>query len=94
MKNEGTGVDLLTEEGAAAVKECIDFLNNATALAPFEWKEDMAKACRDHANDTGPKGATGHDGTNGSTLSDRLKKYGEPVASYGENLSFGQTTGR
>ena len=54
----------------------------------------MANACRDHTNDTGSKGITGHDGTDGSKLADRLKKYGHPVATYGENLSYGQNTGR
>ena len=54
------------------------------------WSNEIAKAAMDHANDIGPKGQTSHDGSDGNSLSDRLKRYGAPVSSYGENLSFGQ----
>ena len=54
----------------------------------------MANACQDHVKDTGPKGITGHDGTDGSKVDDRLKKYGTPISTFGENLSYAQTTGR
>jgi len=54
----------------------------------------MALAASDHTKDTGPRGMTGHDGSDGTSLANRLEKYGKPVSTYGENLSYGQTTGR
>jgi len=89
LKNEETNVHLRTNEGAAAVQECIEFLKNAEPLPALVWKSDISLACRDHAQDTGPKATTGHDGSDGSKLADRLKRYGAPVATYGENLSYG-----
>mgnify|MGYP006118858719 CR=1 FL=1 len=94
LKNDETNVHLRTNEGAAAVQECIDFLKTVEPLPPLVWKGDISLACRDHAQDTGPKGTTGHDGSDGNKLADRLKRYGAPVATYGENLSYGQNTGR
>ena len=89
LKREGK-INLRTNEGAAAVQELIDFLNVQEPLPTMTWSDEVAKAAKDHADDTGPKGITGHDGSDGSTLGDRLQKYGNPVSTYGENLSYGQ----
>ena len=63
LKNEETHVHIRTNEGAAAVQEAIDFLNNAEALLPLKWNDMVKKAAEDHTRDTGPKGMTGHDGS-------------------------------
>jgi len=84
----------MTKEGAPAVQELIAFLNSAPALGPLAWKADMSLACRDHCEDTGPKGMTGHDSSDGSSFSDRLKKYGLTSGMSGENISYGGTNGR
>ena len=41
--------------------------------------------------DTGPKSITGHNGTDGSTPSIRIARYGSVVAGSGENISYGQS---
>ena len=44
-------------------------------------------ACRDHANDIGPKGLAQHDGTDGSNPRIRALRYCDKYP--GENVSFG-----
>ena len=38
----------------------------------------LSNAATDHTKDIGPKGLMGHDGSDNSTLDDRLNKYGKP----------------
>ena len=46
-------------------------------------------SAKDHADDIGPKGLIQHDSSNGRTgVKERLRKYGNVVSCYGENLSF------
>lgn len=54
------------------------------------WDENLAKPCRDHVQDTGPLGKTGHNGSDGSTPSERISKYvKEKLSTSGENISYG-----
>ena len=49
----------------------------------------MSKATKDHVKDIGPKGLIQHDSSDSkSNVKDRLRKYGNVVSCYGENLSF------
>lgn len=46
-------------------------------------------SAKDHSDDIGPKGLIQHDSSNGRTgVKERLRKYGNVVSCYGENLSF------
>ena len=45
-------------------------------------------ASKDHAKDIGPKGLIQHDSTDNKGVKDRLRKYGNVISCYGENLSF------
>ena len=85
-------MDLVTKEGPVAVKEAIEFLNLQEPVGALEWSDYLWQASRDHTKDIGPKGLTGHDGSNGSSSKDRLNKYGKFLAVCGENLSFGSST--
>ena len=89
LKREGK-TNLRTNEGSKAVKEAIDYLmNKAEKIAePLRWSEEMAKAAKEHVEDTGPKGLLSHEGSSGATVKDRLQKYGKIINCYGENLSF------
>lgn len=53
------------------------------------WSKGLECAARDHVKDTGPKGVTGHTGTDGSSMSDRIERYGEWDVTVGENISYG-----
>ena len=87
-KREGK-VTLRTKEGIDAVNEAIEFLNKTTPIQPLRWCEEIAQASKDHATDIGPKGLIQHDSSDGKTgVKERLRKYGNVVSCYGENLSF------
>ena len=82
-------VTLRTKEGVEAVNEAIKFLENQTQIQPLRWCDEIASASKDHATDIGPKGLIQHDSSDGkSGVKERLRKYGNVVSCYGENLSF------
>jgi len=37
---------------------------------------------------------TGHNGSNGSTMSSRIEKYGQWMGTIAENISFGEDNGK
>ncbi|MUG94764.1 CAP domain-containing protein [Scytonema sp. UIC 10036] len=87
-------VFLLTQEGVTAVDEALDFLRNARPLNPLTISKGMSLGARDHVQDSGPKGHTGHHGTDGSNPSLRMNRYGNWVSTAGENISYGPNTAR
>ncbi|CAD8085449.1 unnamed protein product [Paramecium sonneborni] len=86
-------IPLQTNEGPKVVNECISFLQNQKPVGVLSWSKGLEFAARDHVKDTGPKGVTGHTGTDGSSMSDRVERYGEWNMTIGENISYGQQTG-
>ena len=88
LKRQGK-VTLKTKEGVDAVNEAIEFLKSLTPIQPLRWNEEISLASQDHARDIGPKGLIQHDSSDGKTnVKDRLRKYGNVISCYGENLSF------
>ena len=78
-----------TLEGKEAVHDAIKFLENQKSLPKLFLSEEISKACQDHIKDIGPKGMTGHEGSDGKNISDRIEKYGEWDGDIAENLDFG-----
>jgi len=87
-------IDLMTNEGTRAVDEAISVLNKQSPLAAMTPSKGMSRAAMDHVKDTGPKGVTGHAGTNGSKPFDRMNRYGAWQTTAGENISYGMESGR
>jgi uncharacterized protein YkwD len=85
---------LATVEGAAALEEAIAFLEKATPIGPLRWNEGLSRAARDHVQDQGPTRQTGHTGTRGSTLQQRLLRRGLFLSTYGEVINYGLETPR
>eukprot|EP01063_Lacrimia_lanifica_P038271 TRINITY_DN8093_c0_g2_i1.p1 TRINITY_DN8093_c0_g2~~TRINITY_DN8093_c0_g2_i1.p1 ORF type:complete len:814 (+),score=291.28 TRINITY_DN8093_c0_g2_i1:81-2522(+) len=87
---------LLLEEGPAAWQEAIDFLKRQKPLPPYTAApKGLVKACRDHCHDTGPKGITGHSGTDGSAPQARMNRHGKWMHTCSENIWYGDDcTGR
>ena len=86
-------IPLRTNEGPAAIRECIDFLRSAKPLHELTLSDEISKACEDHANDIGPKNISGHNGSDGSSFSQRMERYGEWMGNVAENIDFGSETG-
>jgi uncharacterized protein YkwD len=87
-------ITLVTNEGVSAVDDAIDFLKSAEPLPALRLSAGMSKAAAVHVEDLGPKGKYGHYGTDGSSPSDRLKRYGQLKVGSAENLGFGERDGR
>jgi uncharacterized protein YkwD len=85
---------VLTEEGIPAVEEAVRFLRKvkpAPALAP---SRGLSLAARDHVAEQGSRGALGHRSRDGSTISDRLNRYGRWQTAIAENISYGESQAR
>lgn len=88
------GVLLTTREGLAAVDEAIGFLSAQAPLGALEPSEGLALGALDHVRDQGPRGVTGHDGSDGSRPASRVSRYGQWRAAMGENIAYGTDTPR
>ena len=68
--------------------DTISYLNNFNVkLNKLKWSESLSQSWYDLISDQGPKGGTGHIGSNGSTPFKRIEKYTKNSGS-GENLTF------
>jgi len=82
-------IPILTQEGAAALEECIHALKAMQPLAPLWPKPGLAQAARDQVMDQGKTGYSGHAGSDGSTSGSRVARYGRWGVSLGENIGYG-----
>ncbi|WP_199296175.1 CAP domain-containing protein [Trichocoleus sp. FACHB-591] len=78
-----------TREGVGALQEAIATLQT---MPPMALSAGMSQAAEDHVADTGAQGVVGSVGTDGSSLSDRAKRYGTFKGGFVELLSYGKKT--
>jgi len=78
----------------AAAKELYNELLKTPSRAVLQPKKGLSQAAKDHVADTGPKGTIGHTGSNGSSMSDRMNRYGTWRSGASENISYGYNTAR
>ncbi|MDR0711123.1 MAG: CAP domain-containing protein [Prevotellaceae bacterium] len=91
---------ILTQEGIAAVDECIKALQKAKPVGVIRPNKNLSKAAQLLAKDQAKTGKTGHIGSAGSTISDRIKRYCTEMNDnfdygygiiFGENISYGSS---
>jgi len=84
---------IITQEGAVSVQECIEELSQAASIGILTFEKGLYLAAKDHAMDLSKTGLTGHEGSDGSKLRDRVNRYGNAGA-LGETISYAKNTGR
>ena len=80
---------LETYEGTQGVEEAMRFLSVQKPVPPLIHSEELSKAARDHAIDIGKNCLIGHDGSDGSMLSDRIERYSEWDDACAESIDIG-----
>ena len=93
-KDPVSRINIITNEGPQAVQEAIAFLQTCSPAPPVMLSKGLTQAGRDHAYDIGPKGEVSHTGSDGSTMSERMERYGQWNRAIAENISFSEKTGK
>jgi len=91
---DGVGSRIICHEGRDAVYECIEVLENTLPMGALSINENLSEASLWLAKDQAYHGTTGHDGSDGSTMTDRVKRSGFTGMGWGENCSYGCYTAR
>jgi hypothetical protein len=83
-----------TREGAAAVRDLVQFLGKQPPRPPLaSCPAALCAAAADHALDIGGTGAVSHAGADGCGVRERVERYAEWSGSLGESLAFGVGSG-
>lgn len=93
-KDPVSRVNIITNEGPGAVHEAISFLKSCSSAPPVRVSKGLTQAARDHCYDIGPKGLVSHTGHDGSTMSERMERYGQWNRAIAENISFSEKSGK
>ena len=91
---DGVGRRMMCHEGRAAVYECIEVLENTLPMGALSMNENLSEASLWLAKDQAEHGTTGHDDSDGSTMTDRVKRAGFTGMGWGENCAYGYYTAR
>jgi uncharacterized protein YkwD len=87
-------IPTITKEGLSAVNEALHFLRSAPPVPPLNLSKGMSLGARQHVKDQGPKGTTGHQGSDESQAIHRVSRYGSWQRTIGENIAYGNETAR
>ncbi len=90
IQKRSDGVNLQTSEGAAVIQELINYLNKHEPVGPLGWSNGLYRAALYHCQDTGPKGISEHESSDGTDCFTRIGRFGETEGCAGENISFGE----
>ncbi len=76
-------------ERMPAGAECAREMRRLKPMRRLQTAQMLERSAIAHALDTGRAGVTGHVGTNGSTLADRIERHGQWQGSIAENIYYG-----
>ncbi|NTW53919.1 MAG: CAP domain-containing protein [Chlorobaculum sp.] len=82
-------VPIQTDEGIAALEECISILEKTKPLSSLSPCEGLTMAAHEMTLDQGATKNIGHVGSSGSRMSERIERYGEWNGLIAENISYG-----
>lgn len=85
--------NLMTQEGVAAVNECVKVLNAQKALSVLKPSKGLTQAAKDHSSTQSLTNQVGHAGTDGSSPFERMERYGSFMTA-GENIDYGCSSAR
>ncbi|UTC78796.1 CAP domain-containing protein [Treponema sp. OMZ 799] len=87
-------IPILTNEGTAPLKECINVLMKTESMGTLTLEKGLSLAAQWLADDQAKTGQAGHYGSDGSSPFDRMNRYGKWLITAGENCAYGPKTGR
>ncbi len=87
-------ITVLTHEGVRALDQAVRFLESTPPAGPLEWNEVLFLAAMDLARDQSRTAATGHSGSDGSTMVQRIERYGKWTGTAAENIEYGDAEAR
>ena len=85
---------LTTEEGWSAVEDAIKFLQTTKPLPPLRLSQGLYLAAQSHLKDQSSSGGVGHQGSDSTSIEQRVKPYGTWQGGIGENISYGNDSAR
>lgn len=93
IAEEGSEIDIMTNEGVSAVDEAIRDLRSKKPLARLAWSDQLARAAADHVASQSRSGGVGHY-TNGRGPGERMRARGggpyvNEVITYGHHKPAG-----
>jgi uncharacterized protein YkwD len=88
LKRPAWPLPVQTAEGVSAVREAIAALRQQPALLPVSSSAALTAAARDQAADLARTGGTSHTGSDGSTVTTRVARYGVWRISLSENIDY------
>lgn len=80
---------ILTREGVSALKDAIKYLKKASPVPILYPDMRLKKSAKDHQQDQSRNGSTGHVGSDGSNIRQRIERYAKWQGSISENIFYG-----
>lgn len=80
-------------EDISVFDDAIQFLEEIEPLEPLIWDDNLALSSLEHVLDIGPKGLLRFEGSDGTSVEDRIKKYGNYIEHLGESIDYGPNDG-
>lgn len=82
-----------SREGSAPVADAISYLKSLSPMKPLRVSESLNQAALDHCKDMETSGLTGHTGSDQSSFSKRVERYGRWSGGLTEHTAYQQTAG-